>query len=955
MRLTLSLLLGGACIAMLPAPAAAQDAPAVALQDAAATGGSLSVPPLAYHFRELPNGLRVYAMPDPGTANVAVQVWYNVGSKDDPAGRSGFAHLFEHIMFKATRNMAPQQFDRLTEDVGGYNNASTADDYTDYYEVVPANHLERILWAEAERMGSLVIDEATFASERDVVKEELRQRVLASPYGPLFYLYLAQANFEHHPYGRPGIGSIADLDAATVEDVRAFHATYYRPDNAVLAVAGNFDEAEFDRWVDRYFGAIPRPAQPIPRVDTVEPLRTAPRSFDVYQANVPLPAVVVSFPQPAARSPDLPALMMLDAIMAKGESSRLYQALVQSAPIAAEIFTNLDPSKDPGAYSLAAILSEGTSVEAGLTALNAQIARVRDTAPSAAELAEARNEIVTARLRERETAEGRAAELADAVIRYGDAAYADRLLAALQAVTAADVQRVARAILAPERSVTIRYRPEASRAEGGRADSIATAATVVARPLAPRPDAPVVTLAAENERVAPPPPGAPVTAALPPVAEQRLANGLKVIVVPSRRVPLLSVTLTLASGDSADPADRAGLAELTAGLVAKGTAGRDATATARAIESLGAEFATASTADASIATLETRADRADAAMAVMADSILHPALAVDELDRARQQALDGISVAMSEPGSIARRVAARAVFGDAPYGRVMTPTSLARIDRGAVSSFHAGHWRPDNGVLVIAGDIDPASGFALAQRHFGGWVRPAMPLPARPDVSAGAPAPRTIIVDLAGTGQAAVLMGVRGAARRDADYFPALVATTVLGGGYSARLNDEIRIKRGLSYGAGAGMPSRLAAGPVYASAQTRNDAVVEVAGLIEGEIARLGREPVGAAELTARKATLIGEFGREVETTAGLSGAIAELALFGLPPSDLADYVADVAAVTPEAVQAAAQRHFDPARADLVVVGDAAQFGDALAARRPGAERIAADALDLDSEALKR
>ena len=189
----------------------------------------------------------------PDSSNVSVQVWYDVGSKDDPRGRSGFAHLFEHMMFKSTRNMVPEQLDRMTEDVGGYNNASTNDDYTNYYEVVPANHLQRLLWAEAERMSSLVIEPGFFNSERDVVKEELRSRVLAAPYGRLFYLYLPQISYDVHPYARPGIGSIEDLDAATIEDVRAFHATYYRPDNAVLVVAGNFDPAQLDRWVDQYF------------------------------------------------------------------------------------------------------------------------------------------------------------------------------------------------------------------------------------------------------------------------------------------------------------------------------------------------------------------------------------------------------------------------------------------------------------------------------------------------------------------------------------------------------------------------------------------------------------------------------------------------------------------------------------------------------------------------------
>ena len=300
-----------------------------------AASAALEVAPLQYTMRTLPNGLRVYAMPDANTANVSVQVWYDVGSVDDPEGRSGFAHLFEHIMFKSTRNMPEQFFDRLTEDVGGFNNASTYDDFTNYYEVVPANHLQRVLWAEADRMGSLVVNEASFDSERDVVKEELRQRVLASPYGPLFYMYLNQANYAVHPYGRPGIGSIEDLDAATVEDVRAFHATYYRPDNAVLVVAGNFDAAQLDAWVDEYFGDIARPNRPIPRDYPTEPVRSQPREYTVYQPNVPLPAVMISYPQPASTSPDLAALYVLDAILSNGDSSRLYQSLVAAVELAA--------------------------------------------------------------------------------------------------------------------------------------------------------------------------------------------------------------------------------------------------------------------------------------------------------------------------------------------------------------------------------------------------------------------------------------------------------------------------------------------------------------------------------------------------------------------------------------------------------------------------------------------
>jgi len=253
------------------------------------------IPPIQFSQRTLPNGMKVFASRDASTPNVTIQVWYGVGSKDDPVGRSGFAHLFEHMMFKATHDLPAESMDRFTEDVGGFNNASTWDDFTNYYEVVPANHLERLLWVEAQRLGSLVVDEANFKSERDVVKEELRQRVLADPYGRLFALYLPKATYKVHPYKRPGIGSIEELDAATLDDVRAFHHAYYRPDNAALIVVGNFDEAQLQTWIDRYLAPLKNPDVPLARVTAIEPARTGPGVYDGYGPNVPLPAVAITW------------------------------------------------------------------------------------------------------------------------------------------------------------------------------------------------------------------------------------------------------------------------------------------------------------------------------------------------------------------------------------------------------------------------------------------------------------------------------------------------------------------------------------------------------------------------------------------------------------------------------------------------------------------------------------
>jgi zinc protease len=917
----------------------------------AATGG-LTIPRLEPHARTLANGLRVYALPDPGTASASVAVWYDVGSKNDPPGRSGFAHLFEHLMFKSTTNMPPETMDRLTEDVGGFNNASAWDDFTNYYETVPANHLERVLWAEAERMGSLVVDEGNFKSERAVVQEEFRQSVLSQPYGRLFSLYLAQANFDVHPYGRPGIGSIADLDAATLDDVRAFHAAYYRPDNAVLVVAGNFDLKQFDAWVDKYFGPLRSPKRAIPRVTAVEPPRTAPKALTTYPDNVPLPAVAISWPAPGAASPDTAAWMMLDTILQRGQSSRLYQSLVYAQQLAADTGSVFEIRQQPGIYTLYAILSEGKPADDGVKSLQAEVAKIRDTEVSTAELEEARNELITDALRARETAEGRADELARSVVLFGDPAAFDNILAQLQKVTAADVQRVARSIMVDARAVTLRYLPATAGAKG---DTIVDSKNIQAVDVdIPAAEIPAYALAAADQRKSPPAPAVAMAAKVPAANEKTLANGLRVIVANRPGLPLLAADLRLNAGSALDPVERAGLAAMTADLTTRGTATRSATDISREIESLGASLGAQAGADAASVSLVTRADKAREVFTILADVVQNPAFKTEELERARQETLDDLTVSMQRPATVGNYAMTRRLFGAGPYGKTPSPRSIAALMRDEAVAFHGKWWRPDNAVLVITGDISPAAGFALAQDALGPWKKPVEPLPTPPAAAAVTATRQPLIVDIPGIGQAAVLMGHVGPARTSADFIATQVANNVLGGGYSARLNLEIRIKRGLSYGASSSLGARKQGAPVIAAAQTRNDAVPQVVDLMSSALGQIGAAEIPAAELASRKAVMIGAFGRDVETTGGLATQLSALAQFGLPPSKLQTYAADIEAVTPAQAAAAANTYFDPATASLVVVGDAKVFGAGLKAKFPQLQQIPISRLNLDSAALQ-
>lgn len=948
MRLSRAALLLGAAALPLTAPAFA-----AAKRKPAPVRAIASVKPLAYTERTLANGLRVYAIRDTSTATVAVHMWYDVGSKDDPKGRSGFAHMFEHLMFKSTRNLVPEQFDRLTEDVGGFNNASTADDYTNYYETVPANHLERLLFAEADRMATLVVDPKTFASERDVVKEEFRLRILAQPYGKLFGLYFPETAYAVHPYARPGIGNIDELEAASIDDVRAFHATYYRPDNAVLVVAGNFDPAQLDEWVDRYFAPIKKPNRPIPRVTITEPVRTAALHRTVYEANVPLPAVLISYPIPADRSADTPAIAVLNAIMSAGESSRLYEALVYRDQVAQAAGTFLDSKQSTGAMALYAIMAGGKSAEAGEAALRREVARLRTVPVSAAELNEAKNQILTGNIQGRETPDGKASTLANAIIIDGDPKAADRQLADVARVTAADVQRVARLYLADARAAAIRYLPATK--DGPKGDTIAVPPTVRLAALTPPADIEIATPAPEGERKPIPAAGPPVAAILPVPVESRLANGLRLIVVEKHDLPLVSASIVTLGGGAADPAALAGRADLAATLLTKGTTTRSATQIARQIESLGGSISSNAGWDGTSVSVNVKSDQVGPGLAILADVAQHPAFAQAELDRARTQAIDGIGVALKNPAQLAGFVADRAVYGGAAYGHLLsgTPESLARVSRADVAAAYGAAWRPDVATLILVGDLTPASGKALAERYFGSW-RASGSAAANPPPAPGAVAPRVIVVDFPGAGQAGVVVARTAISRADPDYYPAAVANTLLGGGFSSRLNQEIRIKRGLSYGAGSALSARRGVGPFSANTQTKNPSAAEVVSLIVGEMQRLGHEPTSAAELDTRKAVLIGNFGRNNETLRGIAGTIGGYVINDVPLGELQKYAGKVAGVDPASVQSAAARLLDPAGASIVVVGDAKLFVDALRKAYPQLELIPAAALKLDSATLK-
>ena len=453
-----------------------------------------------------------------------------------------------------------------------------------------------------------------------------------------------------------------------------------------------------------------------------------------------------------------------------------------------------------------------------------------------------------------------------------------------------------------------------------------------------------------------PAPGPTRKVSIPVAQEKTLPNGLHVVVANRAVTPLVSIALYVRSGAEIDPPNLAGLTDLTASLLDQGTTTRSAPQIAEAADALGGSFGTGAGFDQSQVSISVTTPKIAAAMDLLADVVRNPAFAPEEIERERKQMLDDLRVALSQPGSIARLVATRAIYGDGAYGHSAggSPASLPRIQRDDIVKLHDTYYRPDNATLVFAGDIDLARAVQLAEHSFGDWKAPVAALPPVPAGQGVRKLAPTIAIDLPGTGQAAVT-AVHGAIARDsAEFYPGIVADAVLGGSYSARLNEEIRIKRGLSYGARSSLDTRRQAGSFGGSAQTKNPSAVEVAGLLLGEFERLSSTPPDADELAARKATLSGNFGFSLETTRGLLGQVANLAVYGLPLDELAHYLDKVQAVTADQTRAFAQAHLGREGMSVIIAGDAQQFADALGKAYPKNEHYTLAELDLDSPTLK-
>jgi zinc protease len=896
-------------------------------------------PSRPYDYREqtLANGMRVVTLEDWTCPIAAVQVWYHVGSKDENPERQGFAHMFEHMMFRGTDRLGPRDHFDLIQKTGGDCNAYTSFDNTTYINVVPANQLELVLWLEAERLVALKIDEQGFETERRVVEEE-RRLGLNQPYGSVPEKLLALL-FKKHPYRWSVIGQIPHLRAATADELQAFWDRYYVPQNAVLVITGAIRHAEAQELAARYFGWIPRCPDP-PRVTEAEPAQAEAVQATIDEENGPVPVTGMAFRTVPKGHRDGPALDVLANIFGQGDSSRLHRQLVRKR-VAMVAMAEAFQLEQAGFVGAGAVVSPFGDPQKAQAAIEEEVRKLREEDVSAAEIEKARNALLKERVTTLLSIESKARLLGEAACILGDAEEANREIDRYRAVTAADIRRVAREYLTPERKTAVFIRPTLlgmlktflggagkgpPEDEGAAPPAPEALAGVRARSTGPK---------ATAVRPAALPGKPPIQAPLrefprAATAVKTLANGLKVVVIPNREVPLVTLRLALRHGAVHEDAARPGAAAMACAMLTKGTARHTADELAQELERHAIDIGGFASHDDAAVTATALSDQFERAAEYLAEVVRSPTFPPDELDTYREQVRAGLLVDEQEPGYQADREFDRAVYGEHPYSRPAGGT-LADVNRLAAADL-AKWWgtfaRPDAAVLYVAGDVEEARAFAAVESGFGEWKSPASPLPPFKATSFPTASPLRIrLIDRPGSYQSQIRVGHLGVSRRHPEIAGIDVLDQVFGGAFGARLNAALRVKKGLTYGIRGAFSPRKEGGAYRIRTFSKTPATAEAVRTILEELERLQKEPPTAEELDVARGYLTGSFARDRETPQAVAGDLWAIESNSLSADYFEKYLEAAAKATPEDTARLARSLIQPGSMTIVVVGEAARI----------------------------
>jgi zinc protease len=880
------------------------------------------IPRLAFEKYTLANGLEVILSQERRLPMVAVNLWYHVGPANEEPGRTGFAHLFEHMMFQSSKHVPADSHIRLLEAAGASNlNGTTDFDRTNYFETVPANQLELALWLESDRMGYLLekVDQAALSNQQDVVRNERRQSVENQPYG-LAGEALVQTLFpKGHPYYGSVIGSHEDIQAVKLDDVNRFFRQYYAPNNASLAIVGDIDTAATKKLVEKYFGTLRRgPAVPPIKAET--PPVTAERRR-VVPARVQLPRVSMAWLTPPAFKPgDADAEIAAD-ILGGGRSSRLYKKLVYELQIAQTVSAFQNSLILGSMFQIQATARPGHTAEELERAIEQEIDAIRTQPPSVAEIEQARNSIETAIIGGLDRLGGFGG-IADRLNMYnhylGTPDYLDKDIQRYRAVTPQSVQTFAREYFGANSRVVVHAVPGQPQTDAPPTKPVAGAEA------SQGPGQGESINADEPWRFEMPKPGPARPLELATPTSATLSNGLTLILNERRGLPIVAASLVIKAGSDANPVDKAGLANFVAAMLDEGTQTRGALQIADEVARLGATLNTGSTMDATTISARSLSKNFGATLDLMADVALRPSFPADEIERQRASRLGQLVQQRDNPGQVAAQVMAVALYGPRhPYGytEIGTEASTKAVTREEMMDFWRRNFVPNSAALVVAGDITMADLRARAEKAFGSWARgtPVRTELGMPDTTRA----KAIVVDMPGTPQTQLRVAGIGAARSTPDFRALQVMNNALGGLFSSRINMNLREQHGYSYGASSGFAFRRGAGPFVIAAGVRTDVTAPAVGEIFKEIAGMLEKPMSDEELQKAKDALANSLPGAFETGLNTVASFSNIFIYDLGLDYYTTYARQVHAVTAEQALDVARRYLVPDRLVVIAVGD--------------------------------
>lgn len=899
---------------------------------------SLTVPDIAFQKYTLPNGLTVITHEDHRLPLVAVDLWYHVGPLNERPGRTGFAHLFEHMMFEGSEHVGEKAHFKYVESAGGTDiNGTTNFDRTNYFETLPSNQLEVGLWLESDRMGFLMegLDRTRLTNQRDVVRNERRQGE-GSPYRVAGEALIHELFPKEHPYYGSVIGSHADIEAARLNDVREFHQQFYTPNNATLSIAGDFDPGSLKGLLAKYFGPIPQ-GPPVPPVHVETPPITSQRRTAVTDT-VQLPQLQIGWLTAPLYTQEDADLYFAIAILGGQKASRLETLLVHDRQVAQEVGCYNNALKLTGIGVCTVTAKPGVKLEDLEKAVWEEVDKLGNTAPTQAELDAVRVPLETARISGLQRLGGFGG-VADTLAQYdqytGTPGFLKQDLARADRSTPASIQAAARKYLAKNTSVVVYCTPGPKVTQDVPRSPENTDADVKIQPTY-TPD----FEQAQSWRKSAPVAGAAPAIHLPVPTRFTLPNGLQVLLVQQHELPIFTASVVTRAGGETNPVSQPGLAAFTGRMITEGSELRPAQQQAQDGQRIGSELYTQTSMDASVTGLSVLSNRTAAAFDLLADAVQHPAFREADVDRIRKQRLVAIQQESDSPYAIAFRVGPMLVYGDQPYGLPSSGTekSLNAITRADLLQFRQAHYGPADSALLLTGDLTELQAREFANKYFGSWsggpaasaVATIPPPPAPPSV-------HLVLINKPDSPQTALMAWGLGVSAADPNLDSVQTMNYTLGDAFSSRINMNLREVHGYTYGAFSAFDAHRAGGPFFAGGLVRTDVTAPAAHELLTELQKIRTTPPTPTELQAAKDAKIKGLPGQFATTYDIDGALSNIFLYNRPLDYYAKLPAKLLAITSAEVAQAAQQNIPSDHVVVLCVGDRSKIEGPLEALHLG------------------